>query len=275
MSEPRAVSAVDYALPKNFAYKRVLFSKNELLKGKMLLVDEGHPLPSDAPTPNTFSIAQYGSGEVSVRSLSVKSGRETVTALRALFDALRKQGITNVYVAKGTTTVAEQTQQRIQYARELMKTCTPSQAANETLSSTEKPGTGSLLQEHAVEIRLWDSTTRQADERPLSQSSEGQKLLQLAWRFGFICEDSAHPYRFRYVGKAHATAMTYLDLELQAYLEWLHQKGQIVIREGGVASYLIVCTKMDEAGAMVYLPEACIYEASADNMGYAVIACVL
>ena len=35
--------------------------------------------------------------------------------------------------------------------------------------------------------------------------------------------------------------MTYLDLKLEEYLEWLHQKGVLAVQEDGRLKYLILC----------------------------------
>ena len=271
-NQPRQISAVRYDLPNEWVFQRALFSREELMAGKMLLLDDNHPLTSEVPMPNTFSIAQYGSGEVSVRSLAVKSGRETIDALKKLFHALRMQGVSNIYVAQGTTTAEEQLADQLMKARTLMKNAYPEEVIR-IMKSTES--ISSQLQEYAVELRLWNAEARQPDLQPLSATTEGQQLLQLAWRFGFVRESMEHPYRFRYVGKAHATAMTYLDVELENYLDWLHQKKQLVVYEGGVASYLILCKEMDAAGVMFELPQDCVCEVSADNMGYAFAACIL
>ena len=273
--QPRRVNAITYALPDDTVFQRQLFSKKDLLNGKMLLLDAAHPLPADLNSPNTFSIARQGSGMVSVRSLTVKTGSETITALQKLFDSLRQKGISSIYVHQGATTESQQRQSRTEQTRMLMKQHKASEALQIALRQTEEPGTGDLLQEYAVELRLWNAETREPDERLLSETEAGQQLLQLAWRHGFVRTDQDHPYRFRYVGKAHATAMTYLDLDFCSYLEWMHRQGQLVVSEGGRPAYLILCREMDASGTMFDLPVGCAYEVSMDNTGYALAACTL
>ena len=85
----------------------------------------------------------------------------------------------------------------------------------------------------------------------------------------------ASAFRFRYVGKAHATAMTYLDLRLEEYLEWLHQKGVLAVQEDGGLKYLILCKPLTGTHIAFDVPAGASVEASFDNDGYAVVACTL
>lgn len=273
--QARQVSAVSYALPRNMMWESYVFTREQLLRGKMLLLDEAHPLPEDAPPPNTAGIAKYGNGMVPVRSLSLKAGRQTIDALSSLFAVLREKGIEGIYVCQGTTTAAEQQSRLVKSMRMQMRLDSPDHARQTVLDQMEWPGFGELLQEYTVGICLMDAVAQQQDERLLEESAQGQMLLQYAWRHGFVRSDAAHPDRFRYVGKAHATAMTYLDLPLAAYLEWLHQKEVLVISAGGRPQYLILCQPMLNERIAFDLPSGAEWEASLDNTGYAVVACTL
>ena len=77
------------------------------------------------------------------------------------------------------------------------------------------------------------------------------------------------------MGKAHAAAMTYLDLDLCDYLDWLHQKGQLVICDGDRPVYLILCVPLSGDYAAFDLPVNSTFEVSLDNTGYALAACTL
>lgn len=265
---PRAVSEIAYALPAG-EYQTHTFTRAQLLRGKLLLLDAYHALPQDAPPPNTFSIAAYANGMVPVASLGVKSGRETIAALQELFGALRKMGVDGLAVSGGATSAAQQRQVRRSAMASLMRTHSPAQARQQVLRQLDAPDTGEMLQEYAVEICL-----RAAPEALLETSAQGQALLQMAWRHGFVRPDpETRPHRFRYVGRAHATAMTYLDLNLEDYLLWLHQKGTLAIRSGETLRYLILCKPMTGTHLSLSLPSDASHEVSLDNMGYAVAAC--
>ncbi len=264
----RNVNAVAYQLPQELVCQKQIFPRSQLKRGKMLMINSAYPLPNDLPPPNTASIAFRASGMVPVRSLQVRSGYETIEALQTLFEKLRSEGVDGLFVQQGTVSRAQQTEAAIRKMRTLMKSDPPEQAAAMVWQQEEIPGTGSLLQEYAVEIAT-------ADGQPLENSTQGQKLLQLCWRYGFVRESRDRPFRFRYVGKAHATAMTYLDLELENYLEWLHHKGVLVVSAGGRPQYLILCQPMQGDYAAFDLPVGAAYEVSMDNTGYALAACTL
>ena len=53
---PRNVSAVQYAKPDR-VFTKYTATRDELLKGKLLLINERYPAPKGLPAPNTFSIA--------------------------------------------------------------------------------------------------------------------------------------------------------------------------------------------------------------------------
>lgn len=154
------------------------------------------------------------------------------------------------------------------------------EAVSRTIAETDGPQTGDLQQEYTVEIRLSVNGSSLPDERPLGQSEP--RPLPDAKRHGghgFIQRNPEGPgaqaYRFRYVGEAHATAMTYLDLNFESYLRLLHKKGVVTVQKDGKLRYIILCSPMEETHVEFLLPANAHYDASLDNMGYAVVACTL
>ena len=83
---------MSYELPEGLETQSVTYTDEQLLRGRLLLLDAQHPLPDGAPAPNTMSVAAYGKGMVPVNGLSVKSGRATIDALAELFAGLRAEG---------------------------------------------------------------------------------------------------------------------------------------------------------------------------------------
>lgn len=270
--QPRSVSAVSYAVPQQLQWTEHTFTTAELARGKMLLLDADHALPANLPPPNTFSIAAYGKGMVPVASLRLQSGAETIEALQQLFAALRQKGVNGLSVHQGTLSAAQQQALRLEELRKWMRSLPPDQAAEKTVRETDRPGTGEMLQEYTVELRF-------ADAEPFEHSQQGQSLLQTAWRYGFIRTNpngaGTQSSRFRYVGRAHATAMTFLDLPFESYLQWLHEKGALTISENGAPRYLILCQPLSGDRISFQLPQNAACEASLDNLGYAIVACTL
>lgn len=272
----REVSAVTYALPADIPLQSVTYRREALLRGKLLLLDEAHPLPDGTPAPNTHSIAEYGKGMVPVRNLSVRSGRETIGALQELFATLGMRGVSGLCVWQGTMSAAEQREARLLAMRTRAAHMPLNAACRAALAVTDTPRTGDLQQEYTVELRF-AGRAGCADGRPLDATTQGQKLLHFAWRSGFIRREATgtRAYRFRYVGKAHAAAMTYLDLPLERYLEWLHKQGTLVVSQDGAPRYIILCKPMNGSHIEFGLPQGAVCEASLDNTGYAVVACTL
>ena len=276
---PRQVSAISYVFPSNIGRLTRSFLREQLLNGKIMLIDEKHPLPQDIPAPNTMSIAAYAKGSVPVKNLKVRSGIETINALTELFDALREKGMQGLTVWQGTLSRAEQREQQKSLLRSCMAVSAPDRAFEETVTQLDWPGTGELQQEYTVELRFYSGSPQRPKDQRLEDSPKGQMLLQNAWRYGLIRSNpqasGREAFRFRYVGKAHATAMTYLNLGLKEYLEWLRQNEVLVISDSLGPQYVILSKPLTDGRAEIILPEEASVEASLDNMGNAVIACTL
>lgn len=273
----RSNSAVLYGFPEG-EYAEAVYSSEQLLRGKLPLVDGEHPIPDNAPAPNTLQIAAHGKGVIPVRDLSLKSAAETIDALYALFYAARQKGIEGLAVYRATLSASEQRDWQLDRARVYSSSLSLTDAAALARSEVDDPGQSEHQLGYTVDIRLFGSWGGAADDRPLGLTEQGRYLLQNAWRYGFVMcypdaesEDKAH--QFRYVGVAHSTAMTYLDLRLADYLALLHERGVVQIHEKGAPRYLIVCKELHNDRVGFSLPVGADYEASYDNCGYAVVAC--
>lgn len=277
--QARAVSTVSYKLPEGMETQPVTYTYEQLLRGGLMLLDGEHPLPDGAPAPNTMSIAAYGKGMVPVNGLSVKSGRDTIEALAELFAALRAEGTSGLCVWSGTMTRSEQADAQARTALRYASEMSLEDAVRKALAQITPVSAAEQRRDDTVEIRLIAGGSEEPDPRPLDGTEQGRALLRLAWRSGFIRRESegggASAFCFRYVGKAHATAMTYLDLRLEEYLEWLHEKGVLAVQEDGRLKYLILCKPLTGTHIAFDVPKGTRVEASFDNDGYAVVACTL
>lgn len=272
----RNVSSIRFSVPEGLRWVNMTCERRELLQGKLMLVDHGHPLPEAALVENDLqTIATYGKGMVPVGDLSLQSGGETIDALAKLFAALRMEGADGFRIWKGTQSPQQYWQERMALMR--------SQAANVSLEEAARfirrmgsPMAEAYLLEDTVEIRHLSATAHQPDERLPEETSQGRKLLKLAWRNGFI---RTHPkedgFCFRYVGIAHATAMTYLDVDLPTYLAILHERRHLTLEAENGVTYLIQCIPAAGEYVAFQVPEGAVCEASLDNTGYAVVVCRL
>lgn len=277
-STVRINSAVAYSYPQ-LPVKEVTFPREELLRGNIMLLNREYPLPHDVPGANTVSIATFGKGIVPVHNLDLKSGRQTIDALYQFFLFARQKGIEGLGISRGTLSEAEQRELQLERVKVYAASMSLQEAVEKARQEVDDPRTSDYQQQYTVEIRLYTPWEGAADQRPLALTEQGRFLLTNAWRYGFIRRfpnENNNPYKayqFRYVGVAHSTAMTYLDLELEAYLELLHEKQVIFIHDKGTPKYLILCLPVTDGYASFPVPENASYEAGYDNMGYAVVAC--
>ncbi len=270
----RSVSSIRFSLPEGKRWVSLTCSRSELQRGKLLLADGSHPLPRDAYAEDTQSIATYGKGMVPVGDLSLRSGSQTIDALVDLFSALRAEGVDGFRIWKGTQSPPQHQQELLALMRTQAECSSLEDAARNVLRMYSQ--SSAYLLENTVEIRLLSAATHQPDERLLEETAQGRKLLQLAWRNGFV---RTHPkengFCFRYVGIAHATAMTYLDVDLPTYLAILHEKKTLTLEGEDGNTYLIQCVPAQGEYIAFQVPEGAVCDASLDNTGYAIVACQL
>lgn len=275
----RKVTGISFAMPLGLTMVQHTYSAEELCRGKMLLLDEEHPLPALAPPPNTLTIATYGKGMVPVGDLSLKTGKETIRALTRLFADLRGSGTGGFVVWQGAQSRAEQLEQALACMRTQAGQMSVEEAARQVWLTMEQPGSGELQQEYTVELRMVQESTHLPDPRSPEETVQGRQLLRYAWRNGFIRTkpDGAkqHPFRFRYVGIAHATAMTYLDVDMPTYLAVLHEKRVMTVQGESGQVYLIQCVPVQGERTVLQLPQGSASEVSYDNTGYAIAVSVL
>jgi LAS superfamily LD-carboxypeptidase LdcB len=276
----RANNAVFYQYP-DFLTRQVVLARSDLMRGNMMRIDAEHPLPTDAPAPNTLRISTNGKGLVPVRDLALKTGRETIEALKNLFSDARQKGIEGLVVWRGSMSEAEQREWQLERVREYASSMSINEAVQKAREEVGDPRTSDFQQEFTVDIRLSAAAATALENKPHGLTNQGRYLSQNAWRFGFVRRypsENNHPFRksqFRYVGVAHSTAMTYLDLDIESYLELLHEKKVLQVRVNGAVKYLILCEPRVGDYIGISLPEHAEHEASYDNMGYVIVACTL
>ena len=271
----RQVDGLTFDAPTGGSLRSITCTEAELLAGKLLLLDGQHLLPEPAANPAVESIATYGRGMVPVNDLSPVSGRETIDALAQLFAMLRENGVGSFAVWQGTR----------------LPGCGAADWHRRMLAMVQKTDLATAVgllgpQCHArpeewllpytVELRMPSSDPALPDPTPLKETEQGRKLLSLAWRCGFVRSGSEgeNSFRFRYVGRAHAIAMTYLDVGLDEYIDILHEKRNITVRTRA-ATYHIQCVPAPDGYAQFRIPAGAAVEVSADNTGWAVAACTL
>ena len=271
--------SVQRGLPSGWSLASVSPSSDELWAGKLLLIDENHPVSDKVPSPNTLSIAAVGEGRIAVRSMRPSANEETIEALAQLFEFGRENGAERWLVWEGSRSYGQQLELQLERLKQYAQSVSLTQAAEQ--ASLEVPGPG--YSEHqlpwVVDIRLADGWNVMPDTESLNASADGRLLLGSAWQFGFIhrygtkiappYEDEA--YHFRFVGIAHSTVMHALSMDLPAYLALLHREGTLTYYDNGTPRFAILCRAIS-AGLSFSVPIGCTWEGSVDNTGYAVLA---
>ena len=272
---------VTYGYPSGYVATAMSFTREELLAGKLLVVDREHSLPEDAPAPNTHSISASGNGAIAVRDASVQSSREAIRAMFGLFYAAKQSGMKGLVVWDGTRSASEQRLRQLERVNAYGMTLSLAEAARKAESEVENPEETEMLLAGSMLIRVYDTWNGALDTQPLRMSEAGRYVLKNAWKYGIVqrypCEDAQgeRQYQFRYVGEAHAAAMEELQLDMDGYLQLLHTRRSITIKKDGRPQYYLACKPFFGNAASFELPDQAVIEASLDNLGYAVVACTL
>jgi D-alanyl-D-alanine carboxypeptidase len=271
--------SIQKGMPRGLSLVKVMPAEAELWAGKMLLIDEGHPVPGKAAPPNTLSIAAEGEGLIAVRTPRPNTDLEVIKALKKMFYMARSQKVNSWLVWEGSRSYGQQLELQLERLKQHAQTMALTEAAKLTAMEVPAPGYSEHQLPYVVDLRLADGWNAAPEDAPLNASADGKLLLDSAWQYGFIhrygtktappYEDEA--YHFRYVGVAHSTIMHALHVDFPRYLAFLREEGTITYYEEGVPRYTVLCKRVDD-GLSFSIPEGCLWEASMDNTGYAVMA---
>lgn len=281
--QPRKViasfeDAVIYAGAEEFLdVVQVQYSRDTLLKGKLLCVGADSPLPGDMPAQQARNVRKLV-GLYTPTAQDVSLSEETIYAL---CDLCAENPLVRTWITNGIRAPSEQyalQDATFEAYRKLMSTY-------EALSAARRDVPDSGKSEHQLATCFDLTFTGELDwayADALDRCKDGRWLRENAWRFGFIrryppekaeitgvLNEELH---FRYVGKAHALVMQATGWCMEEYLSALHACGGMTIAQGNENIY-ILCSTMDAQGAAFPIPTGYICEVSADNLGYAV--CVL
>lgn len=275
-------AGIQTGLPAGDTVKAV-YTHEELLGGRLLLVDETHPLPEDYTPADTFGVLRTTQGRVECRDLAAVSGQDTLDALTAMFAAGRQARFVQFTVFAGTRSAEQQRILLTDTLASLARDMPLTQAMEAAVEAVGSVGCSEHQLAWAVDVHLcpmWNGA-------PLSQSYDetpaGQWLAEHCWEHGLIrrwpgaqiTDHSCRAFHLRYVGQAHAMLMHALNATLEEYLELLHQHGALTLcNEKGVPLACAVCLPAGEHQTVFTLPAGQVEDASLDNTGYAVVACL-
>lgn len=255
-----------------------------LEQGRMLLIDESHPLPEGFIPADALAILNYTQGRVACRDLAAVSGQDTLDALCQLFATARNERIVQLTVFAGTRS---REQQRL-LQTDALAAFSRDMPLEEALLAARKAVASPDCSEHqtpwAVDVRVCPLWNGAPDAEPLQSSAAGRWLESNCWRFGFILRwpgeapapHSCRAYHLRYVGRAHAMLMHALDATLEEYLALLHRYQSLTLYDQNNAPLAcVVCTPAGEQQTTFILPMMDAEDVSLDNQGWAVASCLL
>ena len=249
-------------------------SRAQLLQGYLMLVNPAHPLPGDFSPPNIYQIrTMVGSYLPALEGVTLC--REAVYALCSI--QLEYPLERGAELIRGTLSRAQQEDWRREAFGRYARVYPLNEALNRAFSAVPGGGESEHQLGYALDIALKGPLSL-GKRDPLMRNETGAWLSGHMWRYGWIyrnppensscgCED----IHLRFVGKVHAAAMHALSMNLEDYLSLLRKEGKITIcRENKPWAYLY-CMPC-EGNLSFRVPEKTIWQASADNTGYAVIA---
>lgn len=281
---PALPACVSATLPQGVDTEAAVLSRQQLLQGRMLLIDEAHPLPADWRPADSTGILQATAGRVACRDLAAVSGQDTLSALEELFTEARYARIIQLTVFAASRSPEQQRLLQTDTFAALSRDMSLENALVHTRKLVASIGCSEHQTTWAVDIRVCPRWNAPADESPLDHSKAGQWLLRHAWEYGFIHrwpdpqsgESLCGAYHFRYVGRAHAMLMHELSLTLEDYLTILHEKGTLTLTdENGAPLATAVCVAEGERQAAFTLPvNGLVDDVSLDNQGWAVVSCL-
>lgn len=254
-----------------------------LMKGRMLLIDESHPLPDGYVPADTLAVLNYTQGRVSCRDLTAVSGQDTLDALTRLFVAARNDRIIHLTVFAGTRSAEQQRILQTDVLADLSRDMSLEEALQQARQAVASPDCSEHQTPWAVDIRICPIWNGAPEDTPYAVSKAGQWLMEHAWEHGFIlrwpdAQPSAHScraYHLRYVGRVHAMLMHALDATFEEYLALLHEHGSLTLYDENDAPLAAaVCKLAGEHQTSFTLPAAEVEDLSLDNQGWAVAACL-
>lgn len=250
-------------------------TREQLLRGNLLMVSPEHPLPSDFPAPNVRSV-QAVVGEYFPSEGDVVLDRDCI---QALCDMRMDHALDGMRVIRGALSKAQQHALWRACLMDYMQTYDLRQAA--ALAQADVPLGGESEHQLGTVFDLqWTGVAEMGNSDQMIQTEEGVWLRDHMWQYGFIRrygpehaareEGNCENLHIRYVGTVHSSIMHACDWCLEMYLHALHQYGALtLVREGQDDVRVYAVPYAGQGEWTVQLPQG-QYQCSSDNDGYAI-----
>lgn len=270
-------------------------TRADAMHGGLLLVNEWHSRPADFDESAMVSINSYAGERRTNFGVQNSSQRLHPSAIEALISALsdaKALGLEHYVINYAYRSYDEQ---NVLFQNEMNRITERygDRYQGDALVARAKravnyPGTSEFNTGLSVTLYLYEKDNKEVNDQPFSTSQQGTWLYENGWKYGLVFrfpgEDFPLPgvlskaYKtgvsvelncYRYVGKAHAAVMHYLDLCLEEYIEYLQEHPHIAVFEDGVLRYEIVRQYVGDAASFTVdvTQNAASYSSSLDNMG--------
>lgn len=247
----------DIKLANNERYSNIVVQAGQVHRGKLLLVNAGHPLHEKGTAGDIVTIGaeQAAATGFALESENIMLSDEVLQALHTMLTAARQDGLDNFLLTSGYRSLE---QQEVLYQQ---------QGSDYALPAGYSEHNSGL----AVDI---SSLAMKMEIAP-----EGEWLRQHAAEYGFILRyppNKQHltgiqyePWHFRYVGLPHSLIMAEHDWVLEEYLDYLAENSSLSVstKQG---KYTIDYYKV-ESEQSIKLPDDAQYTISGDNAGGVIV----
>ena len=277
--------SVRKGFPEGYALGQLAMPETRLREGRMLLIDDSHPLPEGYTPADTLNILSASGGRATCRDLSAVLGEDALNALSAMLTAARQEKHMGLVVFAGSRSPEQQRILLTDTLAALSRDMSLDEALSAARSAVASPGCSEHQTAWAVDIRVCPQWNGAPLAESMEESEDGRWLIENCWRYGFIRrypeadprDGSCRAYHLRYVGCAHASLMHALGLSLEDYLSLLHNQRTLTLYDeaSGAPLCSAVCVEAEARQTLFTLPEdASVEDLSLDNLGFAVVSCV-
>ena len=267
----------------------ITLTRQDLMYGGMLLVNQWHSRPDDFDDAGVVSIGNYTGGKIGVADYNVKLFPVAIAALQDAIAGAKDAGYEHYMVSEGYRSWDDQNA-LFQKAMDRLKSKYSGDAlVEQAKKSVNYPGTSEFNSGLSFTLRLYSRTDASIGKPAYSTTAAGQWMSENCWKYGFVFRFpladfplqgtadksyktgiSAELNLYRYVGKGNAAVMHIKDFCMDEYVDYLQEHPHIAVFEDGVLKYEIYRQYVGDETNEISLNltgRASQYTASLDNMG--------
>ena len=271
----------------------VTVDRADLITGGLLLINPWHSLPGDFSEGTLVSVGNNSGWKIAVADGTVRLFPVAFEALQSMIAAAGEDGLADYIVREAYRSNDTQTELFNKQMEKLSTKYSGDILIEQTKKTVNYPGTSEYQSGMSFRMDIYNKEKPDVGKQKFQESDQGKWFTNNSWKYGVVFrfptvdfptvgwEDKSYKTGvtaqinlYRYVGNAHAVAMTMMDYCLEEYVEFLIAHPHICIYEDGALRYEVFRIAAEDA-ATYDLPvpnPATSYIASLDNMGGVVMA---